>query len=1235
MSKLNRIIAIDNISRNQIIYINANGHTNFNGENGAGKTTTLRASLLFFGSRPGNIAKAKGDSFEGFAAFYFPRLTSFLVFEYERAGELLCVVCSAKNGQVQYQFMNTSFDEFYFLYEDNGKKMIAQTAQLRLNVEHEGYELSRKVGPDVYAEIIQSNKPYRKKNGSFELIRELRPRYSLPTQGGSIQNVDRVLSNIFSSKASIAHIQSALTDILIQDNLIPSRVLKLNEQSELINEWFSARDAWFSLDNRRDNIIALSAAASKYQSLHDQLGSLHHQCQSLVTSQTKKIESLQDDSSATKLKESDSRIKYVELREINGDLARGFNQRIQTLSNQIFELESIKKGFEVGTDKDKPITELIVMHKQLSTYETKEINAKNSYNEVSNGVQDIVSFYEAQQANILTIISELNRNNEALITSSLETKHGELVKSSDLFKQKKDGLISIRDTKRDTLQTKIVKGNKQSAVIGARLQDVSFSPEYRDSIACLDADISIADKDFQEALSDNKTIIKALDKFKADREDIVKSLVETKVKRQGFIDKQNIIKKRLENGSLFDYLHENVDDFESTIGKVINPDLLEMKGLSPSFEQATTSLYGLSLNLDGIDSPTLLNKTELHDQIISLDELIVEVGDKISNIESNLGKQNDNVRKSEGERSRSELELTETQRYLTEQKEALIKEKEKAHVDLTSRHEEHKVALTRCNTELGQLNTQDRSLMATYDTETSRLSHEEREASDKINQAHCDREGKLKQSLKESLDEQSLASRDIDKNKASDIQEKGLSPERIAQAKAAYVEAQDDVRRANRAGERVARYNAFLSTQWIKNQPLCINLEAENQQQKEFELSSTHEDKKLKAEFEGFTKEISSINNEITTATNERRICVELVEAFTINCIEPDANKADLFKGLDSNQCKIKFTKLKADFDSYKSRGLNEFNELDRTFCKTTGTPTRKFYEKMRNELLKTYQSSDLWWACASTLSEYIENEHISQSDLLRSNYILVAKKIADFSELITSTHKSLNNLGKKLTTTTRNVVDCFEAIGQIEIRVSSKLKNLSYFSALESFSQAHENWSIHNSETLPDDTLISKLTNLINMIGSNKLEINVDKSFLFEVDLEDNGITKRARTDEEIETLSSTGLSYLIITAIYIGLINLLRTDPNIKLLFCVDEIGKLSKKNTGKLIGLFDIHNIVMYSALPDASAELLQYYPYAYLISETGSHSRTYKLYGNESRVTTQTKIAALMTSKAIEE
>lgn len=1228
MSKLLRIIAIDNISRNQIIYINADGHTNFNGENGSGKTSTLRASLLFFGARPGDIAKAKGDTFEGFATFYFPRESSYLVYEYERLGKKLCVICSALKGQVQYQFLNTAFDEAFFLYIKEDKTLIASTAQVRINTEHKGFELSRKMGPDVYASIIQSNKPFRKKTGSFELIRQLRPRYSFPTQGGSMNNVDRVLSNIFSSRASVAHIQSALTNILIEENLIPSRVLKLNEQTGTINDWFNARDAWQSLEARRDNVIALSEAASKHQSLHDQLSALHHHCKSLSITQSQALVSLENDITLNIESERLARESMRVLSEEISTEAIELKSQASQLERQITDLLNIKADFEKGTDKIQPISALKDLHGNLQWLEKQEIDAKNLYSNVSDGVKDIVALYEAEQAKVTASISELKNANQKLISAEQALLHKAMSNCSDLFKQKSAGALSLRDQRRESLSSQIKELEKQRTRFEVRLEDVSFSLDYRDSILELETTISTAEKEFSESFDDNLAASQILTNICEERKKVSEQLIILKTNRQVFVDEQSDIRSRIEQGTLFDFLQENVRGFEENIGKVIKPELLALKGLSPSFESPSSSFYGVTLNLDGIDKPPILKINDLHERIMSLDESIASIDSKINDTEIQLGKLKDSHTKADGDLARSNFEVKDAKNYLETERQNLKEEKIKAQADLQSRHEQDNKSLAQSCATLGELNVKDRTLISKYKEDISELSSQESIEIERLRALHQEAVANLNENLRKNLLVQAVAAKNIETNKSEDIANKGLSPERIEHARLAFDLAASKVREANNAGERVRRYEKFITGKWLEHHVYSIKLEKTKQETADFELSSSQKKGKQHNALESISAKSKSLDLELAKTNHDKRITIELIEEFVANGIEPDSSKSEHFRSADINQCKIRYNKLKADYDSYKARGTAEFNTLETTFCRTTGTAPRKFYEKMRTELLKHNRISELWWASAQILEEYIENEHVSQLDLLRSNYILVAKEINDFSELINSAHKSLNNLGRKLTATTKNVVDRFDAIGKIEVRISSKLKGLAYFAALESFSTAHDNWAIHSSSELPDDELISKLTNLIQVIGTNKLVINLDTSFSFEVILEDNGTLKTARTDDEIETLSSTGLSYLIITAIYIGLINLLRTDPDIHLLFCVDEIGKLSKNNTGKLISLFDEHNICIFSALPDASAELIQHYPYAYNILDIGANSRIYQLYGEESRITTHSKVTDLV-------
>jgi hypothetical protein len=1234
VSNLNRIIAIDNISRNRFIDIHANGHTNFDGENGAGKTTTLRASLLFFGVRPGNIAKAKGDSFEGFAAFYFPKQTSYLVYEYERAGKMLCVVCSANNGNVQYQFLNTAFDQSFFLYDDSDKKIIAPSAQVRINVEQKGYELSRKVGADIYAEIIQSNQPFRKKHGASEIIRSLRPRYSLPTNNGTIKNVDRVLANIFSSKASISHIQSALTDILIQDNLISEKTLKLDEQSESIKEWFDARQAWLSLDNRKDNIFTLSQVASEHHRLYEQLSKLHYRCAELKSQCQQDMDRLQVivDNDGSKL--SVTRTKLSELKENNLRELSKLRVSIEEMKIQVDKLLKIKSDFEDGVNGNKPISVLQSMFAKRDVYEKEEIASQTAYEEISKGVTEITAFYNNQQSQIKSTISELRSTTQALIGESLETQYQDIEQLHDLFKSKVSGINKKYDNKNKEEQSKTNRIKQNVARLETRLEDFSFAEQFQIEIKTHEADIEKAEVEFDLSFKEYQSFDNELKKLKDTRTAKSEKLLELKLSRDELQNKLNLIRERISSGTLFDYLHENAPGFETTIGKVINPDLLSMKGLSPTFDQPSESIYGLSINLDGIETPSI-SKSELHQEIIMLDEAIADYDKKITGVEGELGKLKVSIGEQQGKLARSKIEFEYVKREKDEIKGDLRQVKDKAGVEIKDRHLKFKNELSTLSANLLSATNAEKERQTQQTNELQALSQKEESSVSDIKLIHDKNTTRFNDELNTAIKEQEALSLSLKEKEAKDIEDKGFSPERINEAKVAYERAKLTFRRATQAGERVARYNTFISNEWINHQKISLELESALQQKVSFTQTSEIEETKVSQSIEHLEENIRQTTVKIGEAKHAKGIVSELVEKFQGLNIDSDPSNESAFMSIDSQQCKIKYNQLKSDFDANKTRGTSEYNILETTFCNTTNTPTRKFYEKMRNELLKSYQNRDVWWASAPILNEYIENEHESQEDLLRSSYILVAKNIADFSERISATHTSLNNLGRKLTTTTGGVLERFNAIGEIKIRVSSKLKELSYFTALDAFSKAHEHWTTHSTQQLPDDALISKLINLIDMIGTQKLQVEVDKSFLFEVELKDNGVLKRARTDEEIETLSSTGLSYLIIIAIYIGLINLLRTDQNVNLLFCVDEVGKLSKKNTGKLIALFEEHNITIYSALPDSSAELLQHYPLAYEIEVVNSHTRIYRLYGDDSRITTQEKLKNLLANTVNEE
>ena len=1234
-SYLNRIIAIDNISRGEFVDIPASEHTNFNGVIRAGKTTTLRAALLFYGTRPSDIAKAKGDAFEGFASFYFPNLSSFLVYEYNKDNNLYCVVCSKYQNQVQYQFLDTAYQQDYFLHQVESKTMLANQSQFKIAVEAKGHELTPRMGADVYAKIIQSNKPYREKGNNADLIRKLRPKYALPAHGYAIDNIDRVLANIFASKASVANIRSALTNILVHESAIDSPELKLDENTSHISDWFDKREAWLDVDNRRDNVKVLLEHAHSFKECIAQLSGLYARAEELKDENKHSIAALEISLADDGNKHSDYSIQLIAHRESSSKISLDLENELRKLRNQIDELEVIKKNFVEGRSNgkktDKPIAELISLHNGLSTKEKAERDAKKFFEEISSGQQDILSKYEKLRTSIdqskLSYESDANK----LELEQLNSRSASVEQLQHNFEQKRlaaEQLWSKREEKASALTTQLSgsKVNKQ-----AQLDNISPLPEFVESIASLEKE---AEQSRQDELSARDELEKYTHELNAQQ------LVRTKIEadRSSCTLKETSLKQdrddlsaRVGDDTLFDFLSANVEGFENNIGKVLSPELLALKNLDPQYTSNCTGVYGLELNLDAIAERTLNTKDSIYTRVIALDEEIASQEKMKESLNDKLQASNEMIATLKKDEARAKFNKQTAESHSRNIRDSLLQEKEKSAAEMEARKEDLENQLLTLQTDLNNALLKKVAVEKEKRNALLDIENEYKEQKKSLNVQHDLSIEAIANDLAMKIKKQDEKIAELNAQENKDIEAGGFSPDTLTKAKASLALSEKEYTTARNAGERVGRYENFIETRWSthaglvsKAQLVSSELEAHQDETASVQLNFTNQIEALEATM-GINREKLVSLRKISTFIDE------LGEKFTGLEVKPNSTHLELYRTTDAAEAKLKMSKLVGQREDIKKRGQTEFNIIKLTFQRKLGTPTFVYFERLLTEQSTLHPTGDLWWACAIPLDEYLDGDHLSQSDLLRSDYQLVAQSITEFSEKISSTHKELNLLGRRLTSSMKGVAKHFEAIGDLDLSISSNLRSLDYFSALEDFRHTHEDWRINHYTDLPGDKLISKLSSLVAMLGSKTLVIDVARSFKFEVSLIEDGNPKTARTDDEIESISSNGTSYIIILSLYIGLINMIRKpESGVQLQFCIDELGRVDTESSGKLIEILDSQQIKMFSALPIQSADLLQHYPYCYMITSTPSNQRKYNLYSDISKTPTSNLL-----TKALEE
>ena len=1228
MSHLNRIIAIDNLSRGQFVVINTNGHTNFDGRNKAGKTTTLKLALLFYGVKGSDLAKQKGQVTQSFVNYYLPNPSSYLVYEYVRGSDTHCVICSSTENSIRYQFLSGAFDKNIFLLDDLGDKTIVKNNALRTNADRFDRELSPKLSAETYRNIIQSNKPYRLKTTDSESIRKWRPRYSFPTQGDSIDNIDRVLIGIFRGKVSMDAVRSTLTNILVEEGAIPGQLLSLNNHSIEINDWMAERKAWLAIDRQKPKNVELTNAAIAQQGYCDDISGLLH----VIGNMQNKlgIEQAKIDKEIQELtfKQSSTNQSFVDFDTQDKLTINELENTLKKVSREIDNLLELKRDFESPSEKYLPIAELQALFEQVDSLEYQSKKTKEHYEKISSGVTNINETFEKQRSELDTTISNIRLD----LSNSIQGFKNQ----SQIYK---DSLIASFDLKLKSLNDQLNLeseglNKKQSRVIGEeaqlkeRLSNPMLKPELKAQLEQLNSEHAQSSKNLSEAQSELLSETNVFNELKDERKKKLEKLNSLSVRKQKQIEQQAVLKSRIEDGTLFNYLRNTVPNFEDTLGKVINPELLLRKNLKPEFNNGESSLYGLKIDLSQIESKGFGNVQSIIEDIQELDKDLVDLEAQITQVELEAKTLSTKCDAKEHDLARVSLEAKQEQAF-NEQLEADIRDKKTQAEHWLKEHVEGiEIALSKCQSNLRELIDQKRELGALNKKNVEKLITDKQKSLDSI-------EGKLSEQVKtaSTVTEEKLAELKLqiekskeDENKA--IRENGFSDEDINKVKQAYELAQRQHERALNAGNRVIRYKKFLSSEWVKHpvlneektkaeQALAEQCRLSQEKRNSFELN--------KIKISTALVESNKVNVQLATQLKELNVMVELGQTLNIGLNEAHSSR---YISYEVERLKLALDKLVEQLEETQQSGKDIFNQLQKVFIRVQRTHPARFFEKMRQEVLDKVVPENLWIKAALEIRNYFNEDHVSQESLLRSNYTVVAESISNFSTSVKEADKQLSAKGRQLTTKIGQVSNPFESMGKIDIKVSSRLKTLAYFSSLEDFAKAHNRWKYQQLNELPGDELISKLTNLVSLLNTHKPVIDIAKYFEFTVDYMDGETHKMATNDQEIAELSSNGLTYLIIVSIYIGLINLMRSDTNVKLAFCVDEFDKIDSENSMLLIKLFDEQGIRILSAQPSGKGEILQYYQHCYQIERQSDHKRVYKEYSADSINSTESKLTELL-------
>lgn len=1205
MPHLTAFYSIDGFSRQQIIGLKLLGGANIQGPNGAGKTTLMRCGLIPFGTQPGEIVR-ESEVNKAFGDYYLPRNTSYLVFEYQRSeDDVCCVICTYNNqGNVEYRFLNAPYRPELFLTPAGERSVIKTHEQFKQAITAtEGLELSPALGALQFREVFQNNKPYRHDDRKrAQQINQLRRRFSFCPPGQSMDHVDRVISSVMRNKPSLGSVRDTLADVMVNQGVIPSKILRLNLQNDSVDSWLASYLAYNAVESNKELFLQLGELAEKNLALEKSITF------KLKLVQQRHVNLLEEKQALEKLNEEEESLYGNKADSLRGRLGT-VEAELSTLSGVIANLKPEINGLELtkqryveGDDDYPTMSELKGLAENKGIFEQEMVSARKHADILSVKVKDLEMHYKELIDKLTTSAAKLEKHakeQEAgqfkALAQAIET----------LNEQANTAIQQIQTTAKVRRKQAQQERNSVREAVGrlkAETENRSLPEKFDLQIKELEADGLELTKDIRELnleISNDSKAVKSKEQSRQKLEDERHQLSKRIVRIQ---EEQARLRNMLEDGSLLQFLQGSNPAELKDILKVLDPTLLARKHLNPTLGEPSATVYGLKLDLRDIESPAELSETGLYEAITTLEEELVNLEVQLKTLDQKINDANNELQqaKSQAYLNQQALFQFQTQQVELEMsieavnacaEEAINARCERLHAELKSKEQKDR-ELAQSLTDIDSQETQsiqDSKQMLAVDKK--RL-HDQYEAEIQGIQQRLEKEiNRLRDQVKQYKEEQRLAEMD-----------RGVDTVSLAQARKQVDEAQKRLMQAEQAIARIKTYEAFLANEWQKHESMVKDLLRKTAQIDEYKMLQ----RKL-------TKDLADLNNaekergrqrrsELEIFSNQISMATSLFNQLEVQGFKPAGVTIELQSHQTISLLKQQLSQDEAEWQSSAKQGRSNLNKIRETIIHRHPQSMVAVYFNRANK--EASQSADfdmakLWRPMGEAMRNYVEDSHPSELQLAISRGKNLGAQIADFGSDLMAAEREIRVISNRMTQSTADVVESFPAIEDMTVDISSRLSKLGYWDDLKAFKQFYEQWvnTPSLSNQLPTEEFQHRLESLRSMLNSDDMVVDISDQFNIQITVVDQGTVKTATTDKSLVDISSNGLSALVIVSLYVGLLEQIRTDTSCRVVFPIDEIATLSSQNMIALINKLKAHNIDVISAAPETKPEIMRQFQWGY--------------------------------------
>lgn len=292
--ELIRMLCVNSYKQGKVIELRlADGHVLILGRNGAGKTTLAQLIPLFYGVPASHIVDRSGGR-SPITEFLLRGRASYIVFEYRRHDEAngedglrTVVLRSDDEARMVYQFFRGGYDQRLFVTED---RTYRDYADLRAAATALGVRASELLNNADYTKVIQ-NLPAGTRRA--DQISTLAADYACVEAGRNLRHLEKIVGSMFKESAGFDDFQRIVISALKLRTDKPTRELQLGKSE--IYAWREQRAAYVDVMRQAPKMERAKAEAAALEELSHEVGlaraqtvRLRHRASDLLDQEEKK-----------------------------------------------------------------------------------------------------------------------------------------------------------------------------------------------------------------------------------------------------------------------------------------------------------------------------------------------------------------------------------------------------------------------------------------------------------------------------------------------------------------------------------------------------------------------------------------------------------------------------------------------------------------------------------------------------------------------------------------------------------------------------------------------------------------------------------------------------------------------------------------------------------------------------------------------------------------------------------